>query len=59
MLSRQTLVPDGPWNQVTIDLMGPLPETTLGNKHILVVADPFTKLMETFPLPNMKSETVA
>lgn len=42
-----------------MDLMGPLPETAQGNKHVLVVADPFTKWVEAFPVPNMEAETVA
>lgn len=42
-----------------MDLMGPLPETVQGNKHILVVAHPFTKWVETFPVLNEEAETVA
>lgn len=30
-----------------------------GNKHVLVVADPFTKWVEAFPVPDMGAETVA
>ena len=32
-----------------MDYMGPLPETTRGNKHLLVVMDHFTKWCEVFP----------
>lgn len=42
-----------------MDLMGPFPETTRGNKHVLMVVDPFTKWFEAFPVPNMEAETVA
>lgn len=42
-----------------MDLMGPLPETTRGNKHVLMVADLFTKWVEAFPVQNMEAETVA
>lgn len=55
----QSLVPKGPWNRIAMDLMGPLQETVRGNMHVLVVADPFTKWVEAFPVPNMGSETVA
>lgn len=42
-----------------MDLMGPLLETARGNKHVLAVADPFTKWVEAFPILNMEAETVA
>lgn len=44
-----------------MDLMGPLQEPEAGaggNKHVLVVADPFTKWVEVFPVPNMEAEKV-
>lgn len=46
-----TLVMDGLWNRMAMDLMGLLPKTALGNKHVLVVADPLTKWVEAFPVP--------
>ena len=39
--------------------MGPLPETTRGNKHLLVVMDHFTKWCEVFPTHNQRASTVA
>ena len=39
--------------------MGPLPETSQGNKHILVVVDHFTKWCEAFATPDQKASTVA
>ena len=39
--------------------MGPLPETSRGNKYILVIADYFTKWSEAYPIPNMEAITVA
>ena len=38
--------------------MGPLPETSRGNKHILVVVDHFTKWCEAFATPDKKASTV-
>lgn len=49
----QVLVPEGPWNRVAIDPMGPLPETHHENREVLVVADTFTKWVEAFPVPDM------
>ena len=45
--------------RLAVDILGPLPETTRGNKYIMVVADHFSKWIEAFALPNQTSETVA
>ena len=37
---------------------GPLPETSRGNKYILVIADYFSKWSEAYPIPNMEAITV-
>ena len=42
-----------------MDYMGPLPETTQGNRHLLVVMDHFTKWCEIFPTKDQKARTVA
>ena len=42
-----------------MDYMGPLPETSRGNKHLLVVMDHFTKWCEVFPTADQKASTVA
>jgi hypothetical protein len=36
-----------------------LPETSGGNKHILVISDYYTKWTECFAMPNMEAKTVA
>ncbi|UYV65658.1 hypothetical protein LAZ67_3004988 [Cordylochernes scorpioides] len=43
---------------VHIDLIGPLPPSN-GNIYCLTCIDRYTSWMEVFPLPDMKSETVA
>ena len=48
-----------PLERVTIDIVGPFPETPRGNKYALVAIDCFTKFLEAFPLPNMEAVTVA
>eukprot|EP00731_Ephydatia_muelleri_P027503 Em0019g376a len=48
-----------PLQRVAMDIMGPLPETSRGNKYILVIADYFTTWSEAYPIPNMEAITVA
>ncbi len=38
--------------QMGMDLIGPLPETTRGNKYIVTVTDYFSKWAEAAPLPS-------
>ena len=42
-----------------MDYMGPLPETTQGNRHLLVVMDHFSKWCVIFPTKDQKARTVA
>eukprot|EP00794_Sanderia_malayensis_P002386 gene2386-biopygen1273 len=42
-----------------MDYMGPLPDMTGGNKHLLVVMDHFTKWCEVFATRDQKARTVA
>jgi hypothetical protein len=48
-----------PWDRLSIDIMGPLPESSQGNKYILVVTDYFTKWVEIFAIPDQQAETCA
>ena len=43
--------PSHPFWQVSLDIMGPLPESQ-GNKYILLIGDQFSKLYEALALPN-------
>ena len=48
-----------PLDCLSTDILGPLPETTKGNRFILVVSDHFTKWVEIFPVPNFTAKTCA
>lgn len=48
-----------PLDRLGIDLMGPLPETSEGNRYLLVLVDYFTRWAEAYPLPDQQAETVA
>ena len=55
----QTIDVGEPFTFWALDYMGPVTETTRGNKHILVVMDHFTKWCEAFPTKDQKASTVA
>ena len=48
-----------PLERVAMDILGPLPETSRGNKYILVLGDYFTKWTEAYAMQNMEAVTVA
>ena len=48
-----------PLEKVHVDFIGPLPVTTRGNQHILVMVDSFTKWVEFIPLPCQEAEVTA
>ena len=45
--------------KIALDILGPLPTTSRGNKFIVVISDYFTKWTEAYPLRNQKAQTVA
>ena len=48
-----------PMERVMMDILGPLPITSSGNRYVLVIADWFTKWTECVAIPDIESETVA
>ena len=48
-----------PMQLMAMDILGPLPESTAGNRYVLVIADYFTKWIEAFPMANQEAGTVA
>ena len=48
-----------PMERIDMDILCELPETSGGNKHILVISDYYTKWTECFAMPNMEAKTVA
>jgi len=51
--------PPGRWEQVGMDLVGPLPKSANGMEYLLVLTDYLTKWPEVRALPDKKSQTVA
>src|SRR5579859_6294341 len=59
---REELIPieiQGPFHRIGIDIKGPLPITSNGNRYIIVAMDYFSKWPEARAIPNMRAETVA
>ncbi|PFX15936.1 Transposon Ty3-G Gag-Pol polyprotein [Stylophora pistillata] len=48
-----------PLERIQTDILGPLPETNMGNKFVAVVVDMYTKWPEAYALPDQEAETVA
>ena len=47
-----------PTQVMTVDLVGPLPESERGNSYIMVVGDYFSRWMKAIPIPNREASTV-
>ncbi|KAI6649016.1 hypothetical protein LOD99_6899 [Oopsacas minuta] len=52
-------VPSQVWSLVGIDLIGPLQESTSGNKYIVAISDHFSKWSEASAIPDKTSKSVA
>lgn len=54
-----TDTPKRPFEKVFMDIVGPLPETTSGNKYILTFLEDLSKYLVCIPIPDMEASTVA
>ena len=57
--SGGTLSVGRPWQQVAVDLVGPMPTTPSGNKWILVLTDHFTRWQNALPLQSATAPAIA
>ncbi|GBN29171.1 Retrovirus-related Pol polyprotein from transposon 412 [Araneus ventricosus] len=48
-----------PFERMALDILGPFPVTTKGNRYVLVLMAYFTKWPETIPIPDQETSTVA
>ena len=48
-----------PMQIVAVNIMGPLPETSSGNRYVLAASDYFTCWVEAYGIPNQEAITVA
>ena len=51
--------PTRPFQHLAVDLCGPLPLTTKGNRHLLSIVDYFSKYIVAVPIPDTKASTFA
>ena len=51
--------PAGPLEFIAMDILGPLPKTSQGNRYVLVIVDRFSKLVRTISLTSVDAVTVA
>ncbi|GBM94250.1 Transposon Ty3-I Gag-Pol polyprotein, partial [Araneus ventricosus] len=48
-----------PFERMALDILGPFPVTTKGNRYVLVLMDYFTKWPEAIPIPDQEASIVA
>ena len=55
----ESIVSRYPFKKLSWDIMEPLPQTSSGNKYIVIVTDFFSKWVEAFPVKSTDAETLA
>lgn len=55
----KSIITTRPFEQVHIDILGPLPQTTTGNRYVLVFIDHFSKYVEAAALVETTAVTIA
>ena len=55
----QLFPPNGPWEFICADILGPLPTTKSGSRFILVISDRFSKFTVAPPLKSISANDVA
>jgi len=48
-----------PWERLGIDITGPHPTSSRGNRYVLTIIDHFSKWVELYPMKNQEATTVA
>ncbi|GBL92230.1 Transposon Ty3-I Gag-Pol polyprotein [Araneus ventricosus] len=48
-----------PFERMALDILGPFPVTTKGNRYVVVLMDYFTKWPQAIPIPDQEASTVA
>jgi hypothetical protein len=54
-----TTTAEHPFEKCALDIVGPLPETTKGNKYILTFQDDLSKMVMAIPIAQQDAETIA
>jgi len=57
--NHPTMIPTYPWQMVSVDIVGPLPITSGGNKYILTMQDCYSKYAECEAISDATTATVA
>lgn len=50
---------EGAFDRLAVDCLGPLPESTRGNRYVVVFCDALTRWCEAFPVPSIDAPTIA